>query len=258
MNHSQSTHRKALSVTCYLDESATDGGTPTAVVGGLLLNEHDGFSLDRQWRDMLNEFGLTVLHMRDFQAHRFDQSAKSRILSRATKIIADNRIYSLSAMLEHEDYRNSFSDETRRDHSPYELCFILAALANAKMAQFNKYQEPIAFVVDQGNRYADQVRLAHAEMDGLYQATGFPTNMGKLWFADDQNVTALQAADVICWGARRKATATVNRFPKEFSCIEDLISDPKHHEMIPMEREAMMALESYFQSRRGDDHLQKP
>jgi hypothetical protein len=47
MHHSNDPDREALVVTCYLDESATDGSTPTAVVGGLLVNSSHFLGLDK-------------------------------------------------------------------------------------------------------------------------------------------------------------------------------------------------------------------
>ncbi len=76
--------------------------------------------------------------------------------------------------LSHERYRTAFSDDTRRGHSVYELCFIVSALATGKMAELNHYQEPFAFMVDAGNQYAEHVRLAHGEMERLYPPLDFP------------------------------------------------------------------------------------
>jgi hypothetical protein len=59
-----------MMVTCYLDESATDGGTPQAVVGGLQMNESHFLGFDPAWREMLHDFGLEpALHMKDFGPH---------------------------------------------------------------------------------------------------------------------------------------------------------------------------------------------
>jgi hypothetical protein len=250
MQHSESPTRRALAVGCYLDESATDGGTPTAVVGGLLINKPDYLNFDAQWQNLLDDCRLRpALHIKDFGRHgRFSAMAPTQIraiLSRAITIIQEHRIYSLSATLRHEDYLQIFSEGTRKTHSPYEFCFLMAALANGKMAQFNKYQEPIAFVVDKGNPYAEHVRLAHAEMERLFKTEGFPTNIGPLTFDSDENISALQAADLVCWGARRQASG--ENFREGFEPIAVLInSDSGKHQTIPLDRPAMEVLERYF------------
>ncbi len=50
LHHSNRPDLKAMIVTCYLDESATDGGTPQAVVGGLQMNQAHFIGFDREWR----------------------------------------------------------------------------------------------------------------------------------------------------------------------------------------------------------------
>jgi hypothetical protein len=255
MHHSLDPDRKMLAVTCYLDESATDGGTQTAVVGGLLLTANDYVGLNHHWNVMLDDLGLRpALHMKDFGKHgRFASLSaveRNRIFGRATQIIADHRIYSLSATLEHGDYLAAFSNETRDTHSVYELCFIIAAIANGKIARQNHFEEPIAFVVDAGNARADQVLLAHREMQSISKQHGLPSNLGSLTFGDDEIITALQAADVVCWGARRKATHTP--FLPGMGSIEELITSDDHRS-IPFERTAAEALEASFLARRTQD-----
>lgn len=67
MDYSDDTNSEPLAVNCYLDESATDGGTPSAVVGGLVLNSSQLDHLDIEWSAMLHDFDLSPgLHMKDF------------------------------------------------------------------------------------------------------------------------------------------------------------------------------------------------
>lgn len=253
MHHSDDPSRQALAVSCYLDESATDGSTPTAVVGGLLLNASFYKNLDLEWGSMLTEFDLLpALHMKDFGLHgRFANIGADRlraIFVRATSLIADHRIYTLSATLNHRDYQEAFSGLTRQHHSAYEMCFIMAALGNGKMAVRNNYNDPIAFVVDSGNPYAEHVRLAHREMEKLYKETGFPSNIGTLTFSGDESISALQAADIVCWGARRRAVAL--KFPAGMESIEYLFNETVHA-TIPVEKAALQELERHWSARLG-------
>jgi hypothetical protein len=47
---------------------------------------------------------------------------------------------------------------TAKYHSQYQLCFLMAALVNGRMAEDNGYTDHISFVMDQGNPYVEQVR----------------------------------------------------------------------------------------------------
>jgi hypothetical protein len=220
-------------------------------VGGILINSSGYAALSEKWEIMLDEFGLRpAFHMKDFGLHgRFatiDNQTKAAVFKRACSIIEEFKIYSTSAILHHKDYRAAFSEETRRFHSVYELCFIVAALGNGKMAEHNDYAGPIALVVDRGNPYSEQVRRAHLEMVEINKQHGVPRNLGSLTFADDDEISALQASDIICWGARRKATSS--RFPAELSPIENLLRNEDTHVQAEIPMKALQELESYFQS----------
>jgi hypothetical protein len=220
----------------------------------MLVDSSYYVNLDDEWGKMLDDFELRpALHMKDFGRHgRFadmKDDKQLKIFNRVAELIEYHKIYSMSASLEHKDYLDSFSVETRQNHSAYELCFLGAVLGNSKLAQRNNYQDPIAFVVDSGNPYAKQVSLAHREMEKLCREGGFPSNIGNLTFANDELVSALQAADVICWGARRKAT--LMRFPVGMAPIEPLLDIAHGHAHIPLEKAAFEALENNWQSRKN-------
>jgi hypothetical protein len=173
-------------------------------------------------------------------------SRRSQIFTEATSIIGLCRAYSISATLRHADYNKSFSGGTRRHHSPYELCFLIAALQVGKLSEVNGYTSQVQLVVDQGNAYAEQVRLAHAEMRRAIVKV-YPCNTGSLIFANDEMVPSLQAADIICWGARRKASKM--RFLEGTDPIQALLDHPQHFEA-EFPAGDMAQLESHFDSLR--------
>jgi hypothetical protein len=73
---------------------------------------------------------------------------------------------------------------------------------NHLAAQHNNYGERIPFLMDSGNPYANHVRGAHAEMQ---TERWRHMNVGSLTFDDDEQINALQAADLIAWASRVKA-----------------------------------------------------
>jgi hypothetical protein len=242
-------------MTVYLDESATDSGSsPIAVVGGVLLNFINYSELKEEWQRLLADFPelSPALHMKDFGSHgrlaTLGASRRLAIFSRASEIISKKRTYSISASLSHGEYASAFSSETQRIHSQYELCVLLVALAIGKASVFNNYSEPIPFVLDEGNAYAEQVRRAHKEIRSIQKnSPQLELNIGGLTFEDDRSITALQAADIVCWGARRTATGTP--FLAGTEPIKELLTDPSYHLSVPLEPSAMHALEAEFKSR---------
>lgn len=111
MHHSDKMNRQSIAVTCYLDESATDGSTPIAVVGGLTLNKKNFLRLDKQWNRMIDKFNLhPALHMKDFGSHgRFGKMPiedRRKILAYATKIIMDCNIFTIAVTVDHAQYRS--------------------------------------------------------------------------------------------------------------------------------------------------------
>jgi hypothetical protein len=232
MHHSDDPDLQALAVTCYLDESATDGSTPTAVVGGLLVNSSHFFGLDPKWRAMLDEFHLWPgLHMKDFgRNNRFGgmpREMRRAILTRAVDIIKAHNICTLAATLEYGQYKAILPATVRRGMSAYGLCFIACVLGNHQIAEGNKYDKRIAFIVDSGNTYAEHVFFAHQGLVEIQTEEDF-LNLGSLTFDKDDNVSALQAADVVCWAVRRRASGYP--FSNGFEPLEGILNDQAHNE----------------------------
>jgi len=229
MHHSDDPDRQALAVTCYLDESATDGSTTEAVVAGLQMNRSNFLHFDDKWDDLLERYHLRpALHMKDFGRHgRFSDMCECdirSILEDACDLINVHKIYSLAVTLEHAEYQRIFHDRIKNHMSVYGLCFIATAYANHLLATQNHYKENIAVVLDSGNPYASHVLLAHGELKKAHQAQSL--NLGSLTFESDEIVTPLQAADVIAWGVRRKATGY--SFKGGFESIERLLARADH------------------------------
>jgi hypothetical protein len=95
------------------------------------------------------------------------------------------------------------------------------------IAQANKYDKRIAYLVDSGNPYAENVFFAHQELVQVQTPEKY-LNLGSLSFDLDDDVTALQAADVICWAVRRRATGFP--FAAGFEPIEAILETKGHNQ----------------------------
>lgn len=111
-------------VTFYLDESATDGGTPDAVVAGVLLNESHFDALDKRWKKLVADHHLgTSLHMKDFGKHgkhaNLSEPEREAIFSDVVPIINTCKIYSIAATLTVAEYNSHFNPELKEEMGLY-------------------------------------------------------------------------------------------------------------------------------------------
>ena len=237
-------------VTCYLDESAVDGGTPRAVVGGLHMNESHFLGFDPAWRSMLSELGLCpALHMKDFGQHgRFASMPPEQrrvLFDRAASLVNRHKVYSFAATLDATQYRAIIGRTLGKRFSIYGMCFVGAVLGNYLLAKQNGYPHKIPFMLDAGNPNAEHVREAHKGLLEMQTSGHHPLNLGGLSFDDDEAITPLQAADVVCWAVRRKATG--KPFVAGFEPLLGILDDPAHVEFaLPLDvmRDLNQAIES--------------
>jgi hypothetical protein len=217
-------------VTCYLDESAVDGSTPDAVVGGLQMNESRRSSFDALWRSLLHDFKLgSALHViafgQDGPYGPRSVDERRRIFESAVKLINEHKIYSFAAMLNADQYKSIIDGATGSRFSIYAMCFVAAVCGNRLLAEKNNFTDRIPFLLDAGNAKAGHIRQAHAGLLEMQTSGQQSFSLGSLTFDDDRNVTPLQAADLVCWTVRRRASG------KSFLGYEPLeqLLDPSAH-----------------------------
>ncbi len=244
MTHSDDPRATLAAVTCYLDESATDGNTPTAVVGGVLMNRGSFLGFDAAWKLFLGKFNLwPAFHMKDFGAHgrfgHFTPAERVSIFKEAVLLVNNYKIYSLAATLEHCEYREAVHPVVRDGMSTYGMCFIAAVALSEHLATHNQYTKKLPYVLDSGNPYAQHVLSAHEGMVEEQQKGSGLVHMGGLSFVKDEDLTPLQAADIVCWAVRRKATE--KPFNNGFEPLEAAIN-PLTHSQANYPKHAMKAV----------------
>ena len=141
MHHSDNEDRETYAVNVYLDESATDGGSPEAVVAGILTNKSRFLEFQDEWEGLLNRHALRMFHMKDFGAHgtlaTLTAAQRSAIFSDAVRIINAYKIYSVAATLNFAKYRELLPQEIQEAMSVYGFCFIMSAYTNHLRAEQN-------------------------------------------------------------------------------------------------------------------------
>lgn len=221
--HSNDPNREIAVITCYLDESGTEGTSPTAVVGGLLLKQKDLFYLDIEWLKILDRYNLQPpLHMSEFGKHgRFRDIPPDvcrALFADVTRTINRHKLATIAATVNTKQYNRAFDGLT--GFSIYGACFIQLALVNGANAQVNQYFDPIPILMDEGNPYKHHALEAHSY---LMMNRREKFNIGALRFDTDNNVCALQAADVVAWAIRRRLAGN---FGYRFEPLQGIIEEP--------------------------------
>jgi hypothetical protein len=207
----------------YLDESATDGGSPVAVVAGILLNWNQYAWLDIEWEKAIKQFGLKAIHVRKIgpagDLAGVPEGERRALFAQLAKIINENKGWSIAATLSSDEFKAHFGWLGERGWSIYATCFLLAAVLVGKQLDYEEYPYDVPYLMDDGNSYKREVERVHQFILSDSRKSR-PYHCGSLDFKSDEKYRALQAADVIAWTVRRKRAR--DPFRNGFEPLEDI------------------------------------
>ncbi|MFZ3213792.1 MAG: DUF3800 domain-containing protein [Terriglobales bacterium] len=225
---------ETLALRLYLDESGGDDpGTPDAVVGGMLIARVRFLAFEDAWDEILKKHTIEPpLHMKEFSPNgrfaKVSHSCREALFRDVADAIRSHRVGSISASVSNAEYRKKVPAEARKVFSVYGMCFLLAAFGTQVIAAANSHHQRIPIIMDSGNPYADHVRKSHANIQQLQREHAEFLNIGALAFEHDTNFGTLQAADVIAWGARKRASR--QSFRHGFGPIDQIFQDRRRHQ----------------------------
>jgi hypothetical protein len=233
LHRSLAAEKETAAVTLYLDDSGSedDPGTPNVILGGVLMEFSHFEHFEDAWDRMLDQHGIVPpLHMAEFgPSGRFSGMSaccRHELFLEVAELINSHKLFSIAAKMTNAEYKAILSKTIGRKFSVYGLCFNLAVMMNHKLAEANSYAGKIPFMMDAGHPDAEHVRQAHAFMLKEFQRDMF-LHLGGLDFEDDRDFGVLQAADVIAWGVRRRASK--KPFTYAFDPVEPVIAEANHH-----------------------------
>jgi hypothetical protein len=236
-----SDERETASLRLYMDESGgKDPNTPHAIIGGMHMFRGAFLPFEEKWDQMLKEHGLLPdgLHMKEFGRHGkyggMSYCCRRELFLRVVELIQSHKAFSFDVGITNADYTELLPEAAREQFGVYAMCFHMAVMVSHKMAENSGSKEKIPFIMDAGNPYKGQIVKAHAFMLKMFQKHVF-INAGGLFFDDDKEFGVLQAADVIAWGARRRASNLP--LHKGFEPIATILDDPKFHHPDAWKRE---------------------
>jgi hypothetical protein len=227
LHHSDDPNNRTVAVTCYLDESGTDNQGPVAVAGGLLLNKTNCLHFDEEWKKLLDHYDIDnrCIHMKDFRTknkHLSPRSTRGLFLG-VVDLINSHKYASIAATINHDQFKKLVHEEIREHVGMHFFCFLLCAFQNHMQAEYMKFNERIAFLLEQPCEHGDEILAAHKAIIIDQETKEF--HMGTIGFAD-KKISALQAADVIAWGVRRRISGL--SFPFGFEPILKILESEDH------------------------------
>lgn len=213
MHHSDSPDRTTMALTSYYDDSGSDDSSPITAIGGPVMSREDFLSFDNKWSALLHRHRIPPpLHMTDFvRPHGkhigLHKEMKLDLFAEAVGIINDHKLFSVSVGIPQLDFKLTLPKDARKQLlSPYTLAFFCAVMTNQGVCKrSNRLElETISYLVDDGSSCKDQLKDAHTWIMESEKAKGQSRHTGSMAFDTDDRVSALQAADVIAWSARRR------------------------------------------------------
>jgi len=225
-----------------MDESGgSDPGTPHATVGGMLIFRNAFLPFEDAWDQMLVNHGIPDgIHMRELGKHgklgALSECCRLELFEEACYLIKKFRAFTLVASLSNQEYEANVPELVRKSFSVYGMLFLLTIMMNHKLAEFNNHPNPIPIIMDAGNPHRRHVVTSHEFMRNRWQSIVGNLHVGSFTFGDDKVLGILQAADIIAWGTRRRASQL--RFLPGLDPVEKLLTtDEVHHTEIPWKLE---------------------
>jgi hypothetical protein len=251
--HGTDDERATASLRVYMDESGDENPqTPQAVLGGMHIFRQGYLLFEEEWDAMLVNHGVAShgVHMRDFgRPHgryaSMSDCCRQELFLEATHLIRKYRALTFEVKITNEDYRKLLPQSVRDNFSLYAMCFLAAVMMTHKMAEREGMNYRIPFIMDTGNSHKGQIVNCHAFIIDRWQPVNF-IHAGGLFFDNDKEFGVLQAADIIAWGARRKASG--KHFPKGFEPILEILGD-QYHESIDWQAQWIGTLGETLQAR---------
>jgi len=196
----------------YADESAD---SRVYSVSGLIGRLRDFVELERQWRLMLPEKGISEFHASKLEFaqspfDRLDRDQRDDIQRTFIGLITKMPIWGFHGFIELEAYELHKAELQRllpSDQSdPYKFTFRLVVEQMAvEVEDYQVKNEPIAFVFDQQQQHQGKAKEIY---DHLATAGNWPLahRLGSLTFASRHCYLCLQAADAWAYEARKNVS----------------------------------------------------
>ena len=167
--------------------------------------------------------------MKEFGKHgilghlNYDQ--RYELFDQLEKVINYYKIFSVAFILDQKNFEEIIGNKIRKQIGVYGTCFMGCAHLIFGILHHSNYYKNIAFILEDGNEHTRHIRRAHRNMLELQDQKIIKSNVGTLSFGS-KTLPALQAADIIAWGERRRVSG--NLIGNGFQPIKAILDNEKH------------------------------
>jgi hypothetical protein len=190
--------------TAYLDESGTHDGSQAVSVAGYVSTPEAWTRFEADWRAALDDFGIDMFHMSDFENRagdfqRWPNELRQERLARLIRIINTNVIASFGTTIMCSQYADTFSSEAHRFvGGPYGLAAVMVMMDLGKILRLTGALGSIAYVFESGALGAGQVlQVFTANEQNPKQKEEM--RLLSLRFENKRDFVPLQAADILAY-----------------------------------------------------------
>ena len=232
MHHRENGDEAMTFLTSYYDDSGSDDLSPVTAIGGPVMLKEACIAFNTVWLKLLEQYRVFgPLHMTDFvrpygKHIGMHFELKLALFSEIARLINEHKVYSVSVGIPQPDFRAAMPEEVRKELiGPYALAFFCAVMINQGVARLISDKETVvmAYLVDHGSSHADQLLAAHGLLQKREAAAGGFRHTAAIGFDTDDRVSALQAADVIAWCARKRQIS--GALTKEFEPLNEVLAE---------------------------------
>lgn len=226
MHHSDDPERTAFPLICYCDDSASHEYSQHAVIGGFLMGKDAFRSFNAAWLATLRQYGISPpFKVKNLPGSGLYPEMKLALVSDLVQIVNYHKLYSLSVLVPQDHFKALLSmDVYRRLLSPYTFAFLTAVMVNHMVMEKTFKNTPehhsiVSYLHDVGSPYEEYLKAGHQLMMEWQKHYQSSAHTGAMAVDSDDNVSALQAADMIAWAINRRSTVGLKG---EFQELESL------------------------------------
>jgi hypothetical protein len=208
--HSSGSQYKMLAVLrAYMDESGIHAGSSVCAIAGVVGSESEWEILERRWRRVIAEEGISVFHMAQFESRLgefggWSNTRRQLFMKKLIEAIKARDVHCVGSALVRAHYDALSEDDKNwmthgNPHYPYFLCFQHCIVEACHVADRLPAEEKVAFVFDRQQDFAAEATRLYND---LKDQEGWP-NRERLAdivaFASKRETTPLQVADLIAY-----------------------------------------------------------
>jgi hypothetical protein len=186
----------------YFDESGTDAASPVMCIAGYLFKAEQARHLEREWAEVLSEFGVDHFHAVDCahgvrQFKRLSPAQRNELLTRLIGIIKRRMEIGIAVSVSETDFGKCVPPRWIRG-GPYVICAAQVLSGVVGWADKRNFSGKISYYFEKGHRHRGLTNNTINQL--LTSATGYDGLRYETHdFGEKRSMMPLQAADILAY-----------------------------------------------------------